>query len=89
MILCILFVSTIENCASPLFLQHIKRNDHQMTDTIESGIKRGNAHWFTEELQSPFIVIFLLILVYTSLKTRRAALCDCGTPWAFLLPFFA
>ena len=23
-----------------------------------------------------------------NLKTLRAAVCDCGTPWTFLLPFF-
>ena len=46
-------------------------------------------------LQSPFVFLFLMILIYTSLVSSsswglgRAAVCDCGTLWTFLLPFFS
>ena len=27
-------------------------------------------------------------MVYSTRRFGRAAVCDCGTPWTFLLPFF-
>ena len=42
-------------------------------------------------LQSSFVFLFLMILIYVSSSywgLGRAAVCDCGTPWTFLLPFF-
>ena len=45
-------------------------------------------------LQSPFVFLFPMILIYTSLVSSsswclgRAAVCNCGTHWTFLLPLF-
>ena len=35
------------------------------------------------------LCLFGFVVSSSSLSLGRAAVCDCGTPWTFLLPFFA
>ena len=36
-----------------------------------------------------FVLVWILSVSSSSWCLGRAAVCDCGTPWTFLLPFFA
>ena len=35
-----------------------------------------------------FALVWICRLTYSSWCLGRAAVCNCGTPWTFLLPFF-
>ena len=51
------------------------------------GEERANLSAFRTFVQ--FVLVYILSVSSSSWDLGRAAVCDCGTPWTFLLPFFA
>ena len=50
------------------------------------GEERANLSAFRTFVR--FVLVWICRFPLSSWGLRRAAVCDCGTPWTFLLPFF-
>ena len=51
------------------------------------GEERANLSAFRTFVR--FVLVWILSVSSSSWGLGKAAVCDCGTPWNFLLPFFA
>ena len=65
------FVSTIENCASPLFLHQLKRIDNQTNNSDDNGRNRSNAPWFTEECSDYRGTFYMCLDLYRGDKSAE------------------